>query len=130
MGKCPQCGEWNTFALKKEEAASSKGTEKLVIAPLSSVKPIAKQRIKTGIFEFDRVLGGGFVAGEVLLLTGEPGIGKSTLLLQSLQNLHALYISGEESAEQVKDRAQRLGISVDGFLLSDTLQAEEIEQGI
>lgn len=131
IGKCPQCGEWNTFAQKKEEKTPSlKGTEKLEIFPLSGIQPINKERIKTGIYEFDRVLGGGFVPGEALLLTGEPGIGKSTLLLQALQHLQTLYFSGEESAEQITERARRLKISPKNFLFSNTLQAEGIVHGV
>ncbi|HRN70668.1 MAG TPA: DNA repair protein RadA, partial [Candidatus Woesebacteria bacterium] len=94
------------------------------------VKSIDTSRKKTGIFEFDRILGGGFVAGEAVLLTGEPGVGKSTLLLQSLKNLKTLYISGEEAAEQVKDRADRLGVKLDDLMFSDTLQVEGIVEGV
>lgn len=103
---------------------------KFSVTSLSKIKPLKKQRIETGIFEFDRVLGGGFVPGEVILLTGEPGVGKSTLLLQSLHNISTLYISGEEASEQVKDRAERLGVKFNEFLFSDTLQVESIVEGV
>lgn len=131
MGKCPSCGQWDTFKAQREgKDASTEKTTTLEITSLKKVKSIDTARKKTGIFEFDRILGGGFVAGEAVLLTGEPGVGKSTLLLQSLQNLKTLYISGEEAAEQVKDRADRLGVKLDDVLFSDTLQVEGIIEGV
>jgi DNA repair protein RadA/Sms len=134
LGKCPDCGQWNTFEAQQELSSSknksSEPTQKLVLTPLKKITSLHKNRIKTGVFELDRVLGGGFIHGEVILLTGEPGVGKSTLLLQSLQNIKTLYISGEESAEQVKDRADRLGIHLDKLLFSETLQVEGILEGI
>lgn len=133
MGRCPDCGEWNTLKEQPDFAKSSKGKEsvkKLSITSLKKITKIQKAKNKTGLYEFDRVLGGGFVAGEVVLLTGEPGIGKSTLVLQALQNMKTLYISGEESAEQVKDRADRLTIKLDNFLFSNDLQVEGIIEGV
>lgn len=131
MGRCSQCGEWNTFVKKQEVSSSSKKiTETLQITPFTKIKTLNKERIKTGIFEFDRVCGGGFVPGEIILLTGEPGVGKSTLLLQSLQHLSTLYISGEEAAEQIRHRAERLAIGIEHFLFSNTLQTDAIVQGI
>ncbi len=132
MGKCPDCGQWNTFKEQRDgkDSRSTESVSKLATTPLSKIQPLVKSRIKTGVYEFDRVLGGGFVPGEVVLLTGEPGIGKSTLLLQSLQHLKTLYISGEESAEQVKERAERLAINLSEFLFSDTLQVEGIVHGV
>ncbi len=131
IGKCPDCSNWNTLVEKKEEGKKSKvSTAKMSITSLSKIKPLPKNRLSTGVFEFDRVLGGGFVRGEVVLLTGEPGVGKSTLLLQSLHALKTLYISGEEAAEQIKDRAIRLKIPLDNFLFSDTLQVEGIVNGV
>ena len=133
MGKCPYCGQWNTLVEKPSFAKASKSKpeslKKISITPLKKISSKTKSRKKTGLFEFDRVLGDGFVPGEVILLTGEPGIGKSTLLLQSLQHLSALYISGEESAEQIKDRADRLSVSLDRFLFSNDLQVEGIIEG-
>ena len=132
LGKCPSCGQWNTFVLQREsgEKRTSEKPKKLTPTSLKEVKPLDKSRIPTGIFEFDRVLGGGIVRGEVILLTGEPGIGKSTLLLQSLKKLKTLYISGEESAEQVKERAVRLAVPLERFLFADTLQVEGIVEGV
>ncbi len=131
LGKCPSCAEWNTFALQREsgEKRTAEKVKKLTATSLKNIKPLNKSRLATGIFELDRVLGGGIVRGEVILLTGEPGIGKSTLLLQSLKQLRTLYISGEESAEQVKERAERLAVPLDRFLFSDTLQVEGIVEG-
>ncbi|MBI3366332.1 DNA repair protein RadA [Candidatus Roizmanbacteria bacterium] len=133
MGKCPDCGQWNTLKEKPEFAKASSGKKesikKITITPLKKISSKIKSRKKTNIYEFDRVLGDGFIPGEVILLTGEPGIGKSTLLLQSLQHLKTLYISGEESAEQIKDRADRLSISLDHFLFSNDLQVEGIIEG-
>lgn len=135
MGKCPSCGQWDTFKEQRDGSAGNKGTKdepvkKLAVTPLKKIKSIDTSRKKTGIFEFDRILGGGFVSGEAVLLTGEPGVGKSTLLLQSLKNLKTLYISGEEAAEQVKDRADRLGVKLDDLMFSDTLQVEGIIEGV
>lgn len=132
LGKCPSCGQWNTFVQQREtgDKRSAEKPKKLSPTSLKEIKPLDKSRIPTGIFEFDRVLGGGIVRGEVILLTGEPGIGKSTLLLQSLKKLRTLYISGEESAEQVKERAIRLAVPLDRFLFADTLQVEGIVEGV
>ncbi len=122
MGRCPQCTQWNTLVEeKKVEAGRDKngllgsgiGGEGESPQPIDQVKMSENDRISTGIGEFDRVLGGGIVAGSVILIGGDPGIGKSTLLLQALNGLasedcRVLYISGEESVRQIKMRAQRL----------------------
>ena len=97
---------------------------------LKRVESTKKTRKSTGMYEFDRVLGGGIVPGSIVLLTGEPGVGKSTLLLQALQSINTLYISGEESAEQVKDRAERLKVNLDSFSFSADLQVEAIINGM
>src|SRR6185312_559608 len=117
QGQCPHCGAWNTLvesvAAPPTRFQSVAGTRS-VVTPLSSVDAQESQRIATGIAELDRVLGGGLVAGGVVLLGGDPGIGKSTLLLQACAALGAghrtLYVTGEESVEQVALRAQRLGL--------------------
>ncbi len=118
QGQCPHCGVWNTLvetvaapvAVRFESVAGTRST----ITSLSSVKAQENTRIATGLEEFDRVLGGGLVAGGVVLIGGDPGIGKSTLLLQAGAALGAahrtLYVTGEESVEQVALRAQRLGL--------------------
>lgn len=132
LGRCPNCGEWNTL-LERESSKSSKSktpVDKLRLIPLSGAKTSFAVRKKTGIYEFDRVLGGGFVTGEVVLLTGEPGIGKSTLLLQSLANLTTVYVSGEESEQQVKERAQRLKVNLNSLFFSDNVQVEGIIAGL
>lgn len=114
-GKCPQCGEWNSLVetVKEETRTQNSMTKKrgeVVPQKLSEVKHIEKNRLKSGYGEFDRVMGGGIVPGSVTLLAGDPGIGKSTLLLHVLAKIGGLYVSGEESAEQLKLRAKRLGI--------------------
>lgn len=140
IGKCPDCGEWNSMkqhADLSEDTSSTKGrsskkksVQAATLTPLSQVVQTQKNRLQTRIFEFDRVLGGGFISGEVVLLTGEPGIGKSTLLLQSLKHMRVLYISGEESSEQVADRAKRLQIPLEQILFSQETQAESIIETI
>jgi len=131
MGRCPSCQQWNTFVKQREFGKDRKEKVKNFEAKsLSSIKTLDNSRLKTGIFELDRILGGGFAKGEVVLLSGEPGVGKSTLLLQSLKNLNTLYISGEEAAEQVKDRADRLGVDTARLIFSDTLQVEAIIKGL
>ena len=128
LGQCPMCKEWNTFV---EETVSdgvsfSKTVSRAEVVTLSSVKTDSEERTKTGIEELDRVLGGGIVPGSLILVGGDPGIGKSTLLLQVCQKLsqekhQVLYISGEESLKQIKLRAMRMGEFTDElFLLCET----------
>lgn len=113
-GKCPQCGTWNSLVetVKETGIQHDSRTARNITQPqkLSDVKHIEKNRLKSGFVEFDRVMGGGIVPGSVTLLAGDPGIGKSTLLLHILAAIGGLYVSGEESAEQIKLRAKRLGI--------------------
>ena len=123
MGQCPNCNEWNTLeeqviSDKKMTGFSSVSTSVKTIASAKSLSQIDitdEQRYITNISELDRVLGGGIVKGSVVLLSGDPGIGKSTILLQICEsvcnNLNVLYISGEESPVQIKLRAKRLGVS-------------------
>lgn len=127
-GKCPNCGEWNTLQEFKAQSAKfkvgerSERREEVKPVKLSDIKTQVSSRLSSKISELDRVLGGGFVVGEMTLLAGEPGIGKSTLLLELTKNLpQALYVCGEESAEQVKMRAERLQIKGDNLtLLTET----------
>ena len=124
LGKCPDCNTWGSL---EEETFSQKPTnhksitEKTPPSKLSEIKPIDKLRISTGIGEMDRALGGGIVLGSVTLIGGDPGIGKSTILMQASGELSkkgvVLYVSGEESAEQIKLRAQRMNIVNDNIYL-------------
>jgi len=131
-GRCPQCGEWNTLVeTVKEQAVSgqlSAVSQRGIQKPqkLSEVKHIEKNRLKSGYGEFDRVVGGGIVPGSVTLLAGDPGIGKSTLVLHVLAKIGGLYVSGEESAEQVKLRAKRLGIDGENISILAETNVESI----
>lgn len=128
-GKCPSCGEWNTME-EHEPVVTSKGVSRsrATIQPvkrLSEISSDIEKRLLTGVNEFDRVLGGGIVEGSLVLLSGDPGIGKSTILLQICQKLgeskSVLYVSGEESARQIKLRANRLGVDTENlFVLAHT----------
>ncbi len=119
MGKCTTCGEWNTYVeeiVEKKKVTGNLSTQLSGNQPLTleNISAEKTQRIPSGIFEFDRVLGGGIVPGSLVLLGGDPGIGKSTLALQlalRLKEKKVLYISGEESLQQIKLRAERLKIS-------------------
>lgn len=126
LGKCPGCGEWNTFAeekvtvTKKSEGKQQSRSKAAIPIKLSEIEAIDEPRIHMPSEELNRVLGGGLVAGSLTLIGGEPGIGKSTLLLQnilSIRNKKILYISGEESATQLKLRADRLGKVADNTLI-------------
>ncbi|MCA9372127.1 DNA repair protein RadA [Candidatus Woesebacteria bacterium] len=133
LGKCPSCGNWNTFVKHEMGGKGSKRKKTRVsfaTERLSKAKELDTMRMPTGMPEFDRVLGGGLVKGEVVLLSGPPGIGKSTLLLQGIHKHTTLYISGEESSAQVKHRAQRLGVDLASIVFSETTQLESIVQGI
>ncbi|MDR2532764.1 MAG: DNA repair protein RadA [Oscillospiraceae bacterium] len=132
-GKCAGCGEWNTLAEFKErdEIKSSGSAEKLNLHTLSEINEDGGEtRFGTGMSELDRVLGGGLVKGSLVLLSGDPGIGKSTLLLQICEflgkNLKVLYISGEESERQIKLRADRLGIKSGNLLIAASTDCEAI----
>jgi len=137
-GKCPSCGEWNTLNEElnsqqtKNSFSNSFSTVNQVLA-LDDICGENDERIPTKIEEFDRVLGGGIVEGSLVLLSGDPGIGKSTILLQICQNLGSkgqkiLYVSGEESANQIKLRAVRIGVTTNNlFILSQTDLATIVE---
>lgn len=123
LGKCPACNEWNTFYEEKEQkivAVDGKRKEASKPKALNSVEGKEAFRMPTGYEELDRVLGGGLVKGSLVLVGGEPGIGKSTLILQLCNKLSSdgkvLYVSGEESAEQVKIRADRLNITSENIM--------------
>lgn len=146
LGKCPSCGEWNTFV---EELIESQAPQVVAFSTSAksskprSIQEISNQehvRFQLNDSELNRVLGGGLVPGSLILFGGEPGIGKSTLLLQlavSNKNLKVLYVSGEESDQQIKMRAERIGVlNDDCFILTETniqnifKQAEEIQPGL
>jgi DNA repair protein RadA/Sms len=139
LGKCPNCGEWNSLteeqialepATRREPAGPSTGESP---RPITDISVDGKERLECGIGEFDRVLGGGIVLGSVILIGGDPGIGKSTLVLQVLDGLarhgsRVLYVSGEESAKQTKMRAERLGVeAADLFVLCETALDQILE---
>jgi DNA repair protein RadA/Sms len=127
LGKCPDCGSWNSFVEEKtappsRHAASLHSFGKPEAVYLQSIEGTDTDRTMTGIREFDRVLGGGVVAGSVILVGGDPGIGKSTLLLQAFSGLSKksgklLYVSGEESPRQIKMRADRLAVNSETIIL-------------
>lgn len=139
LGQCPACREWNTFVEEKitpvKGAAAGKSVREGEVVTLSSVRTDGEERIKTDIQELDRVLGGGIVPGSLVLVGGDPGIGKSTLLLQVCQKLSGkkesvLYISGEESLKQIKLRADRMGKFSEDLLLLCETNLETIRQTI
>lgn len=127
MGQCPGCKEWNTFVEETvEKKAVGKGKQSIAreakVMPLSEIEMTKEERVRTEYKELDRVLGGGIVPGSMILVGGDPGIGKSTLLLQVCKNLSekkvkVLYISGEESLQQIKIRAERIGTFGDDLRL-------------
>jgi len=143
LGKCPACGEWNTFAeeiIQKENTKSNnsswkgyngeKGDRTILLGDIDSSE---QKRITTRDTELNRVLGGGIVPGSIVLVAGEPGIGKSTLFLQDallMNDVTTLYISGEESAQQIKMRANRLNIKNDNFYLLTETNTQTIFQEI
>jgi DNA repair protein RadA/Sms len=124
LGRCPNCESWNTFVESAPVQQIKKGISSQRALPLREVQADAARRIPSGIGELDRVLGGGIVGGSAVLLGGDPGIGKSTLLMQMAGSLtnqgSVLYVTGEESAAQLRLRAQRLGAGGDMLLLAET----------
>ena len=127
LGKCPECTKWNTLVEEIEQKGSHKDVfiiDKSSSRPvnINSIETKEEERFSTCINELDRVLGGGIVKGSLVLVGGDPGIGKSTLLIQVSSNVansgkKVLYISGEESESQIKMRAQRLGINSDNLYI-------------
>jgi DNA repair protein RadA/Sms len=138
QGQCPGCGVWNTLVETIAESSNTNPNNRFAslagashLQQLSEIQPRLEPRTATGIEEFDRVLGGGLVAGGVVLIGGDPGIGKSTLLLQALCRLaeagqSVLYVSGEESGEQVALRARRLQLPTEGLALLAEISLEKI----
>lgn len=136
FGKCPECGAWNsaveTLTEKVSNAKGKKRTKKKTTSiALSDIQAKTTKRIPTKITELDRVFGGGLVLGQVVLLAGEPGIGKSTILMQVSEKLSSgkkqvLYVSGEESSSQLKIRADRLGVKGEGVKLLEKTNIDEI----
>jgi len=124
MGKCPRCESWNTMTEFAEVKVKPTAAGTSVSQKLSKVTPLPQKRVSAGMAELDRVLGGGLLRGMAVLRGGDPGIGKSTLLLQAADTLAAegtvLYVSGEESAAQIKLRADRLGMKNDIDVLCET----------
>jgi DNA repair protein RadA/Sms len=141
LGKCPECEAWNSFSEELirggrkslNSLASTGGKRDGGVQPITSVESLNQNRWTTGISEFDRTLGGGMVEGSLTLIGGNPGIGKSTLLLQSMgciarSGRKVLYISGEESPAQIKLRAERLNALSDNLLISPEICIEEVER--
>ncbi|MGI8387101.1 DNA repair protein RadA [Robertmurraya sp. P23] len=144
MGKCPGCGQWNTMVEEIEKKVSNHratfahsvgATTMSKATPITSIETITEPRIQTDLVELNRVLGGGIVKGSLVLIGGDPGIGKSTLLLQVSSQLakkqhSVLYISGEESMRQTKLRADRLGVASENLLVYSETDLEEISRTI
>ena len=140
MGKCPECGNWETFVEEKVIPEQTSKNNRIVLetmppTPIKEIKVGSEIRVSTNISEFDRVLGGGLVQGSLVLVAGDPGIGKSTILLQSSgelckQNKKVLYVSAEESASQIKLRADRLSISHDNLYIYPQTNFESIKYQI
>lgn len=140
LGRCPDCGAWNT--LKEERVPiAPKGRQAQIQAagsvatPICDIEVVGEARCRTGLGEFDRVLGGGVVPGSLVLIGGDPGIGKTTLLLQALPGLalddeQVLYISGEESPRQIKMRGQRLGVEHRNLLILAETSLEQILKSV
>ena len=142
LGKCPECGSWGSFVEEVFESKSAAGGNQEDLLPdknppkrLSEIKMDTEIRVSTGISEFDRVLGGGIVQGSLVLIAGDPGIGKSTILLQTSGELSrlgkkVLYISAEESSSQIKLRAERLGVKSDNLYIYPQTNFELIKKHI
>ena len=140
MGKCPECGSWESFVEETINNDSQQKNTRIILdtlppTPLNNIKIGEEIRISTNISEFDRVLGGGLVQGSLVLIAGDPGIGKSTILLQSSaelckQNKKVLYVSAEESASQIKLRADRLNISNENLYIYPQTNFDTIKHQI
>ena len=136
LGKCPSCNSWSSFYEEKliQDKVSGEKTKKVTPRKLHEIENVKTIREKSGFEELDRVLGGGFVKGSLILLGGEPGIGKSTLILQICEKKKkdekVLYVSGEESAEQIKLRAERLNVKNENILFLGETDVEAIDMAI
>ena len=137
MGKCPECGQWDTLVEEtvrtsiQGRSMTMPGEERAQPVPIGSVETTAEERLFAGISEFDRVLGGGVVLGSMVLIGGDPGIGKSTLMLQALygfarEKRKVLYVSGEESVLQLSIRSRRLGTDSDHLMVVSEIDLEAI----
>jgi len=132
IGRCPSCQEWNTFVEERVVAAAADVPASWDSSPVrfTDISDVETPRISTGIAEFDRVLGGGLVAGALVLLGGDPGVGKSTLMLDVAAHLAnsavVLYASGEESAQQIKMRGERLGVNTADVFVYPEMSVEKI----
>lgn len=135
LGVCPKCGEWNAFSEKREKKKKKKHkveiseSDNSEVVRLSDVGTEHQERVSSNLGEFDRVLGGGFVDGSFTLLGGDPGIGKSTLMLQTAKNspnLKILYIAGEESGSQIKQRAGRIGLTGENLYISSNTDVQSV----
>src|SRR5512147_3206211 len=140
LGRCPDCGGWNTMK-EERQASTGKGrpvemkTAQAKATPIAEIEVVGEDRRLTRISEFDRVLGGGVIPGAVILIGGDPGIGKTTLLLQALPRLASkeepvLYVSGEESPRQIKMRGQRLGVEHPNLLILAETSLEQILKAV
>lgn len=137
IGKCPSCQQWNAYVeeiiQKPDRSVFSFSSTKSSPIPISDIQPHKRSRIKTLSKEFDRLLGGGMVPGSLILLGGEPGIGKSTMALQVLLNMEnsiSLYVSGEESEQQIKIRSERIGKSNENCFIYCETKLEDILHNI
>ncbi len=137
LGKCPECEAWSTLAEEKitttrlSKKVGNSAIDLKSVQPVTSVEALTQNRLITGIGEFDRTLGGGLVEGSLVLIGGDPGIGKSTLILQSMGEMaksgaKVLYVSGEESPAQIKLRADRLGALSDNLLVCSEICIEDV----
>ncbi|MDO5305838.1 MAG: ATPase domain-containing protein, partial [bacterium] len=137
MGKCPECGSWASFV--EETASSTEKSKQSAIVDIGEITKIneikidEKVRLTTGFEEFDRVLGGGAVTGSTILLAGDPGIGKSTLVLQTARAIadadkKVLYVCAEESANQVKLRAERLGVNSENIYVYSQTDVSNVKK--
>ena len=137
-GCCPGCGEWNSMEedirTPNEQKSASRAVKSLFAQTINEITAEDEIRFKTGLTELDRVLGGGIVKGSLVLLSGDPGIGKSTILLQICEylgnNLRVLYVTGEESANQIKLRAKRLGVHTDNLFIMCQTDVQSIVEYI